>query len=343
MDYEGGWYHVINRGIERRPVFLDDDDRRRFLSLLSELEVNFGVEVHGYCLMDNHFHLVLHTPRANLSRAMRWLGQSYTQGFNRRHDRVGPLFQGRFKSVPVDPEGWVVELSVYVHLNPLRITRLGLGKLENKRESEGLGAKPDTKMVDRRLQELRRYPWSSYRYFAGYYKSVDWLRMDVILGSFGKTAKERHQGYRRLVKERLKRGAEESELEHLREEIALGSAEFVEELKQRFERGMSRETSGKRKMVQPLELETIISCVEELKGAERGEWLKRHGDDGKWMVLHVARHRTGLTLRELGEAMGGMDYVAVSMGIRRFDKKLQENKALKKRFGRVVKKLHVKM
>ena len=81
MDYPGAWCHVMNRGIERRSVFLNDDDRRHFLRLLASMEENFGVEVHVYCLMENHFHLALHTPEANLSRAMRWLGQSYGQSF----------------------------------------------------------------------------------------------------------------------------------------------------------------------------------------------------------------------------------------------------------------------
>ena len=342
MDYEGGWYHVMNRGIDRREVFLDDDDRRRFLRLLSELEENFGVEVHGYCLMENHFHLVLHTPKGNLSRAMRWLGQSYSQEFNRHHNRVGPLFQGRFKSVPVDPNGWGVELSVYVHLNPLRIARLGLGKLDNKRESEGKGEKPDVKVVNRRLQELRRYRWSSYRYYGGYCKSVEWLKMETILKSFGKTGKVRHQGYRHLVRERLKRGTEESELERLRDEVALGSASFVEKLKHQFGGGVGRETSGRRKLAQTVDLETIIRCIEEMKGEKRTEWLTRHGDQGKWMVLHLARHRAGMTLRSLGDRIGGMDYAAVSMGIRRFEKRLKENRGLKRQFDRIVRTLKVK-
>ena len=273
---------------------------------------------------------------------MRWLGQSYSQGFNRHHNRVGPLFQGRFKSVPVDPNGWVVELSVYVHLNPQRIAGLGLGKDDNKRESEGVGEKPDVKVVDRRLQELRRYPWSSYRYYGGYCKPVEWLKMETILKSFGKTGKERHQGYRRLVRERLKQGTEESELEALREAVALGSASFVEKLKNQFKGGVGRETSGRRKLAQAVDLETIIRSVEAMKGEKRSEWLTRHGDQGKWMVLHLARHRAGMTLKALGERIGGMDYAAVSMGIRRFERRLIENRKLKQQFNRIVSMLELK-
>ncbi len=341
MDYPGAWYHVMNRGIERRRVFDDDDDRRSFLRLLASLEEQFGVEVHAYCLMDNHYHLALHTPEANLSRAMRWLGQSYTQGFNRRHDRVGPLFQGRFKSIPVDPENWLIELSVYIYLNPLRIARLGLGKLEDARESRGEGDRPSVADVDLRLRELRGYQWSSYRAYGGYRKAPEWLKSGRILGSFGKYQQEQRSGYRKLVRERLKRGTDESAVEKAREEIALGNAAFVDGLRRRFGKSMRREDVGKRKLAQRLRLETILSSVEEVKEERKEYWLKCHGDDGKWLVLLLARHRTGQTLRELGEALGGLDYSAVSVGIRRYEKKLKDQPNARRTYNRVAKMLNV--
>lgn len=342
MDYEGAWYHVMNRGIERREIFLNDDDRRGFVRLLSEMEEEFGVEVHAYCLMSNHYHIALHTREANLSRAMRWLGQSYTQGFNRREHRVGPLFQGRFKSVPVEPEEWLTQLSIYIHLNPLHITRLGLGKAEEKRESRGVGKAPDVKEVNRRLGELRAYPWSSYRYYGGYRTTPEWLKTETILSRFGRELKAQRAGYRSLLRDQLKRGTEESRFERIREEVAIGSAAFVEQLKSKFIVGMSRETAGKKAMARTVTLEEIIARVEEMRGAAKEEWLNQHGDEGKWMILKLARHRCGMTLRELGEAIGGMDYAAVSMGIRRYEKRLERNKDKKRRFDRVAKKLEVK-
>ena len=341
MDYPGAWYHVMNRGIERRSVFLDDDERPSFLRLLASLEEQFGVEVHAYCLMDSHYHLALHTPEANLSRAMRWLGQSYTQGFNRRHDRVGPLFQGRFKSVPVDPENWLVELSVYIHLNPLRITCLGLGKLEDRRESRGEGDRPSVADVDRRVRELRAYVWSSYRAYGGYRRGQEWLKSSRILGSFGKTKKEQQSGYRKRVRERLKRGTDESAIERAREEVALGNAAFLDALKRRFGKRKHRENVGRRKLAQKLSLETILSAVEEVKKEPRENWLRRHGDEGKWLVLLLARHRAGQTLRELGDALGGLDYSAVSVGIRRYQKKLKDQPQARRIYKRTAKMLNV--
>jgi len=111
IERAGAWYHVTGGGIERRVIYTDDRDRRRWLALLAEAASSFRWRVCGYVLLDNHYHLMLQTAEANLSRAMQWLQTSYSMGFNRRHGRVGPLFEGRFKAILVDPLSWGLELS----------------------------------------------------------------------------------------------------------------------------------------------------------------------------------------------------------------------------------------
>src|SRR5580704_2469249 len=115
VDVVGGWYHVTARGNERRAIFRDDTDRRRFLDLMAEWVERFGLRLHAFVLMDNHYHLLVETPRANLSIAMQWLGVSYTVWFNQRHRRAGHLFQGRFKAILLE-ESAAVEISRYLHL-----------------------------------------------------------------------------------------------------------------------------------------------------------------------------------------------------------------------------------
>ena len=122
--FPGAWYHVTSRGQERRPIFLDDRDREHFLELLEVMVSRFRVRVHAYVLMDNHYHLLLETPEANLSRAIQWLNVSYAAWFNCRHRRSGHLTQGRFKAILVEQTAWALELSVYVHLNPVRVAGL---------------------------------------------------------------------------------------------------------------------------------------------------------------------------------------------------------------------------
>jgi REP element-mobilizing transposase RayT len=138
IERVGCWYHVTARGNERRDIFREDKDRRHFLELLETAVAMFALRLHAYVLMSNHYHLLVELTEANLARAMHWLNVSYTVWFNRRHGRSGHLFQGRFKSVVVEPEGWGLEVSRYLHLNPVRLRRHGLGKRELQRSRKGV-------------------------------------------------------------------------------------------------------------------------------------------------------------------------------------------------------------
>jgi len=124
IEKEGGWYHVTSRGNERKPIYQDERDREHFLELLAEMVSRFRVRLHCYVLMDNHYHLLLELTEANLSRAVQWLNVSYCVWYNRRHGRNGHLLQGRFKSVAIERDEWGLELSRYLHLNPVRIRSL---------------------------------------------------------------------------------------------------------------------------------------------------------------------------------------------------------------------------
>jgi putative transposase len=119
VDVEDGWYHVCARGIDRRPIYEDDRARCHFLELLELAVERYRLVVHAYALMQNHYHLVTQTPDANLSAAMQWLATSYSMWFNKRNNRVGPLFQGRYKSIPIENSTWGYACSLYVHVNPV--------------------------------------------------------------------------------------------------------------------------------------------------------------------------------------------------------------------------------
>ena len=130
IEYSGAYYHVTSRGNERKAIFRDDRDRERLLELLARAVKDFHLRLHGYVLMTNHYHLLVETPRGGLSRALRYLNGVYTQAFNRRHRRVGHLFQGRYKAILVDKDAYLLELSRYIHLNPWRVKRSYLGSFE---------------------------------------------------------------------------------------------------------------------------------------------------------------------------------------------------------------------
>src|SRR5207253_2717162 len=135
---------------------------------------------------ENHYHLLRQAPEGNLSRAMQWFQTSYSMWFNRKYGRVGPLFQGRFKAVVVDPPAWGLALSRYVHLNPLRIKVLGLDKPARGADRLGVRGEAEARMVQERLQRLRSYRWSSYRGFVGKEQAPDWLSFRSVLELGGK-------------------------------------------------------------------------------------------------------------------------------------------------------------
>lgn len=158
LELAGALYHVTSRGDGREDIFLSDEDRVAWLETLAEVCKRFNWVCHAYCQMTNHYHLVIETPDANLSKGMRQLNGVYTQRFNRSHRRVGHVFQGRFKAILVEKDNYLLELARYVVLNPLR-----------------------AKMVRR----LENWPWSSYRASCGQAAKPDWLQVDFVLSQFG--------------------------------------------------------------------------------------------------------------------------------------------------------------
>ena len=168
IEYEGALYHVLSRGNEGRPIFLDNDDRLLFFETLGEMSERFEIDIFAYVLMDNHYHLLFRTNRANLSKSMQWFGATYTKRFNIGHNRAGHLFQGRFKNMLVENDAYLLQLSYYIHRNPLRAA-----------------------MVRRSAD----YKWSSYRAYAYGKSHQNWLNTDVILSQFI-NVKDPHQAYR---------------------------------------------------------------------------------------------------------------------------------------------------
>ena len=329
------------RGIEGRAIFGDDRDRWHFLDLLAKLPDRFRVIVHAYVCMESHYHMILQTPDANLSQAMHWLNVSYSAWFNARRNRKGHLFQGRFKSVGIENMAWAYELSVYVHLNPLRIKALGLSKRDRAGARLGQGKAPSDEVLKKRLGKLRSYRWSSYRAYAGYESVPEWLEVDAVLELAAKQPTRRVAAYRRQVRERLTEGANPDKLDALRDRVAIGSASFVASVKSGLAE-IGRETDGKRELRRRISIEDIAAVVEEVCGVSWDALFERYGDPVKWLVLRIARRTTGMTLSELGKAAGGMDYAAVGMALRRFDRKLPDAPELRRLESRMTRMLDVK-
>ena len=285
IERPGGWYHVSARGNERKAVYRADRDRQHFLELLAEMVARFRVRLHGYVLMDNHYHLLLELNEANLSRAVQWLNVSYSVWFNRRHERSGHLFQGRFKSVAVSPEEWGLALSRYVHLNPVRVQALGLSKADRRSQRVGLSPAPDVARARERIGRLRSYRWSSYRAYIGLERAPQWLECQSVLGLGGGVRAQQRRRYREYVEMALREGLEKSPWESVREQVVLGGAEFLARLREHV-RGDEQEQRGARRLLaERPTFAALIAAVEKVKGRHWADFRDEYGAAGRDMAL----------------------------------------------------------
>ena len=183
IEYNGAWYHFTCRGNERNVIFKDDNDRIKFIIILGKSLEIFKVQLHGYVLMDNHFHLILNTPLGNLSRFAQRFNTAYTVYYNRRHKRSGHLYQGRYKAILVEKDNYLLELSRYIHLNPVKIKRI----------------KKDP--IEKQIDFLRKYNWSSHLGYGLLKYRQGFVNYNSVLEYFGGDNKKGRKGYRGFVEE----------------------------------------------------------------------------------------------------------------------------------------------
>ena len=276
----GGWYHVFNRGHNREPIFSDRGDHAHFLELLETMRERFRVRVYAYCLMPNHYHLLIGTPEGNVSRAIQWLNGSYGIWYNRKHNRTGHLFGERFKAILVEDSAWGLEASVYIHMNPVATEAVGLGKRRKTAERRGLVAAPTREEREQRLKALREHEWSSYAAYAGYRMGPTWLDSSVLLRRAGK---EREKSYRTLVEERIRQGAEEVLGAKVRWGLVLGAERFAKKVRGRIQ--VNREHEGQEALNRRRSWEEIVKMVERIKGEKWVDFRDRYGDWGRDLVL----------------------------------------------------------
>ncbi|HUF17986.1 MAG TPA: transposase [Thermoanaerobaculia bacterium] len=283
LDYPGAVWHITSRGNERKNIFRSDADRRLFLEFLADAVRRYGWLVYSYVLMSNHYHFVVETPVPNLSRGMQWLNGKYAQRFNKRHKRVGHLFQGRFKGFLVEKDLYLNEVLRYVVLNPVRA---------------GMVSRPE------------EYRWSSYRATAGYCASPGWLATDRVLDRIHPDHEQARQSYREYVDERLT--DPRSPWENLVAQLYLGSEAWIEKMREVIEAKprSDEHPQAQRTPLQP-PMATIIEAVAETFHVDSD--LIRHGHGGvermvtAWLGCYEGMHwlrsiAASLRLRSTGRA-----------------------------------------
>jgi len=295
IEYEGAFYHVMSRGNRRASIFGNDGDRLGFLELLARACAKTGWRVHAYCLMSNHFHLVLETPQPNLVAGMKWLLGVYTQRYNSRHGMSGHLFGGRYKAVPIDEStpDYLRAACDYVHLNPARANLAGKGR------------------------PLESYVWSSYpEYLKKPKQRVEWVRTDRLLGEHGISvddgAARRH--FRRRMESMREEGLTEEMLKGLREGWRFGAEDFLKRLMKRAKMNPG-EGHGRREREETCEARAERIVREEMRGRKWKESdlaKMQKGDAGKVAVARRLREETTVSLRWIAArlSMGGWKNVA---------------------------------
>jgi REP element-mobilizing transposase RayT len=302
IEFEGAYYHVLSRGNERRDIFRTDADRVLFLQTLAEACARFDIDLFAYVLMPNHYHLLLRSRQANLSRAMHWFSGTYTRRFNNRHERSGHLFQGRFKSMLVENDAYVLQLSCYIHRNPLRA---------------GL------------TQRLADYPWSSYVVYAYGHKAPEWLSIQLILNQFN--VSNPHRAYR----EKVQRYAQEEKRlwEDFRHGFILGSEGFSALIRDRFlPQHRAASVPQQLRLAKDQDLKPILKAAADLLGFDLPRLIVKRRLSGaekekRDLLLYWIWKAGRFTNEQIG-SLFGLSYSAVSHSVQAMKTKLQGAKEL---------------
>ena len=303
IEYPGALYHILSRGNGRRDIFLSDDDRVLFLELIQEFSERFGIEVYAYVLMGNHYHLLLKTPDTNLSKGMQWFGTAYTRKFNLQNNLSGHLFQGRFKSIIIENDAYLLRLSCYIHRNPVRA---------------GI------------VERLSDYKWSSYQYYAYRRTAPTWLKTSLILGQV--SGNDKNKAYRRKVQQYA--DETNSIWEDVRHGLVFGSEAFLDDLKKRFLlKRKDVELPQHNRMYRDVEPKKIIEIASRAMGIDpddlrKSKRVSKALRDQRDLIMYLLWESGRFANTEIG-ALLGISYSNVSRRICEIRKKLDKDRGLR--------------
>lgn len=303
IEYSGAWYHVINRGLERRKIFLYDRDYLNFLALLKEITALYSIEIHAFSLMPNHYHLLIHTPNTGLSRAMRHLNGVYTQKFNKTHGRDGPLFRGRYKALLIDSNEYLTKLIHYIHLNPVE------AKL---------------------CRHPKDHSWTSHKYYLKDTKGLEWLHKNEILSSFSKNLNKARKILDTIIQNKISDDIIK-EIEQPSHNI-IGSHFFKKWANSNFVENKSntcKEITNKDKTIKPKIgakqlLENIAFCydvkVKDIRQSQSGQ-----KNEARTLAIHLMRYRLGCNLKEIAKWLKTENEYAIAQILFKNKRKLAQN------------------
>jgi REP element-mobilizing transposase RayT len=301
IEYPGAWYHIMTRGRRKEAIFFDDKDYQLFMTVLGECSKLFSLEVHAYSLMLNHYHLLVHTPKGNLSRAMRHLNGVYTQRINSRHKFEGSLFKGRFKSILVEEDMYFLELLRYIHRNPVKANI--------------------TKSLD-------EHKWTSHRAYMRENERPEWLRTESALLKFGKHVNKAKRKLDAFVKNEVPPDLEKL-LNRIKWPVLLGGKEFKKKIKDRIQGKKIdiREVPQHKKMRQQYTAEDVRKFIVESLDWDRNFLLSRRIREHiscKKAFVYVCRECLQITASAIREEFGDISYAAITKYHKQARKEIKE-------------------
>ena len=305
IQYPDAWYHVMNRGRRGEEVFTGKNDYTAFIELLKELVEDYNVKIAAYCLMTNHYHLLVQTPDANISRSMRHLNGVYTQRFNRIHLCDGQLFRGRYKSIIVDGDSYLLELLRYIHRNPL-----------------------EAGIVDK----LNKYSWSSHKGYLTAAKKWDWLHKNFILSLFSKIKAESIRRYQQFVSKETPEEINQI-LDRKKLPAAIGSNLFVDKIKEMFFSNKTHEEVPESRFLAP-DVDRIVEEVCKYYNVTRDDILvskRGHFNEPRNVAIYLIRCIRNDTLKGVGKVFGIDKNSTVGSVVERVKREMEKNKNISKR------------
>jgi REP element-mobilizing transposase RayT len=302
VEYPGALYHIFSRGNEKGRIFGDRQDYLSFESLLERLCPRFRSVIHGYVLMPNHYHLIVETKEPNLSSTIHWLNTTHSIRFNRRHERVGHVFQGRFKSILVEKGEYLLHLSRYIHLNPQR---------------------------KRIIKDLGSYPWSSFKGFLNEKDEKEWVCYDWILSQFDEDVNQAREKYTAFVAEGLSKDIP-NPFKEVQKGFILGSQAFIDQISSRMDCVPHHEIPYTRNFKKIWAIEDIIALVADYFQVDSKILLKSNSKRNlpRRIAIHLARYRGGLDNKSIGQVFN-IGYSAVSESIKSLREKMKQSSTVR--------------
>jgi len=313
IQYPDAWYHVMNRGRRGEGIFISKEDYWSFIDLLKELNEVFNVNVAAYCLTPNHYHLLVQTPDANLSRSMRHLNGIYTQRYNRRHGCDGQLFRGRYKSIVVESDSYALELVRYIHRNPL-----------------------ESGLVD----NLQKFQWSTHKIYLSDARKWKWVYKDYILKLFSKSKPESIKLYKQFI---LKETPERINriFAGRNQPSVLGDKSFVEKIKQRYFNPKDFDEIPETRSLAPDadKIKKEVCDAYNIQEAELNLTRRGHFNEARNVAVYLIRHLRNDTLNQVGVQFGIEKYSTVSSIVERVKNEMNVRKGFKKRVEKIANKI----